>query len=708
MKELTLDQLKKLHDKAYAYSQITRERASDDLVFYHVTQWDDGLLAESQLSYRGEFNQLKKAGRQIMSDLAENPIQVDFQPLDENRDDAAEIADGLYRSDDSHNTSIESYEVGKQESVVCGFGAWKLYTKYVSTRAGDRKQVIRRKPVYEAVNTVFWDPNSRSLDKSDAEYVSVLTAYSEDGYKALVEDLTGEDMGQGWTQGFRNPEQSYVFPWLGGQGAKVYITEFYHKTKEDEMVLTLIDPFGQSLELAEREIDGALDDLVSNGFRVEESRKVERCVIHKYIASGARILKVERIAGEHLPIVPVYGEHAVIEGEEHYEGVTRTAKDPQRLRNFIMSYIADIVSRSPRKKPIFWPEQIKGFENMYIENGPDNNYPFLYANRKAPDGTDLPVGAIGEMPDQPMPSALPPLLAYASDAIKDVADPGLPQNIADPDVSGKAVMALQARVDMQSMVYQQHFKHSKRRDAQVWASMAAEIYDTPRKTMITLPDGTRKYIQTMQAVIDQETGDIVFLNDLRGQEFEVTTRIGPDYGTQREQTIQQLREAADIMQPTDPMREILVYKILMLQNGVDMDDIRKAVRKQLILKGIQEPDTPEEAQMLQAAQNRQAPPSAEMVLAMAEDKKGEAALMKERRETAALQTETMNDVAQRQIDSFNAQTKRMETQIKAQDAGATINQKNIESFGKRLDNTAKLQKLSNDQLLQMAQRMAVA
>ncbi len=46
---LDLKELKRLHDKAYSYSQITRERASDDLVFYHVTQWDDGLLAESQL-----------------------------------------------------------------------------------------------------------------------------------------------------------------------------------------------------------------------------------------------------------------------------------------------------------------------------------------------------------------------------------------------------------------------------------------------------------------------------------------------------------------------------------------------------------------------------------------------------------------------------------------------------------------------------------
>jgi hypothetical protein len=38
---LTLDELKKKHDKAYNSSQVAREQASDDLVFYWVTQWDD-------------------------------------------------------------------------------------------------------------------------------------------------------------------------------------------------------------------------------------------------------------------------------------------------------------------------------------------------------------------------------------------------------------------------------------------------------------------------------------------------------------------------------------------------------------------------------------------------------------------------------------------------------------------------------------------
>ncbi len=57
------------------------------------------------------------------------------------------------------------------------------------------------------------------------------------------------------------------------------------------------------------------------------------------------------IAGEHIPIVPVFGEWGFVEDKEVYEGVVRSDKDGQRLRNMIMSFNADIVARTPKKKP---------------------------------------------------------------------------------------------------------------------------------------------------------------------------------------------------------------------------------------------------------------------------------------------------------------------------------------------------------------------
>jgi hypothetical protein len=700
---LDLKKLMTLHDKAYNSGQVTREKASDDMVFYYVTQWDDNMLADSQLSYRGEFNILKKAGRQIISDLAANPVQIDFEPLNETREDAAEMADGLYRTDDQNNLSIESYELAKQECVVCGVGAWMLYTEYSSLKSNSQHQVIRRRPIQEANNNIVWDPNAKLLDKSDAMYVSVLTAYSEDGYKKLVEDMTGEELETISEASFKHPEQSYAFPWVGGEGKKIYVTEFYHREKVKSKILTMVDPFGQTLEMRESDLVDVMDEMMDEGYSIESEKQIEVWQVTKYIASGAEILNGEMgdddervgevIAGEHIPVVPIYGEHAYIEGEEHYEGVTRLAKDPQRLHNFGKSYVADIVSRSPRQQPIWFQEQLAGFEDMHSQVGSENFYAYLLQNRKAGDGSDLPLGPVGVTPEQTIPSALAAMVDMTRQSVEDVANPGLSQDIADPDISGKAVLALQARLDMQSMVYQQHFKHAKRRDGEIWASMASEIHDVPRKAVATLPDGTRKDLEIMQTVLDEETGTYVTINDMRNAEFEVYSKIGPDYKSQKEQTIEQIGTMLAGMDPSDPMFKALQLKVLEIMDGVQFDDIRDYAKKQLVLMGFKEPETDEEKAMLEQAQQQGTEPSAEMVLAQAEMLKGQAQQEKNQIEMAKVQSGAQNEQMKRMIDEFKAATDRMNTQIDAQEAGATINYKRVDTMGKELDNAAKIQEL---------------
>lgn len=685
---LELNDLKQLHDKAYNANQITREQASDDLVFYWVTQWDDQLLSESQLQYRGQFDIIRKAGRQIMADLRLNPIQPDFKPKNETREDDAELLDGLYRADDRRLTSQEAYDSASQDSVVCGYGAWEIYTEYNTNQVGDLDQVIRRQYIPEANNNCFWDPNSKCLDKSDANYVSILYKYSEDGYKDLVEELTGEEPTTSW-ESFKYPEESYSFPWVAEQ-KKIYIVNFYHRKKIKDKVVTFSDPLGQEIILRASDIEDVLDDLIDDGYNVVSEKKIERWEITKYVASGKEILKSEVVAGENIPVVPVYGERSYIEGEEYYEGIVRLAKDAQRLRNFQMSYLADIVSRSPRPKPIFFPEQIQSFEPMYEENGADNNFPYYLQNRMDGNGNELPIGPVAVMPEQPMPNALAASIELSRQAVEDVANPGIPQDIADPDLSGKAVMAIQSRMDQQSYIYQHNLKFAKRRDAEIYASMAGQIYDTPRSVMIETADGNTKQVQLMQTVMDKDTGEMVVINDLTNMEFDVYADIGKSYQNQKEQTRDNLISMTAMLGPADPMRPMLILKTLQLMDGVDVKDVRDYARKQLILQGIVEPETEEEMQTLQQAQQAQQKPDPGMVLAEAEMGKAKAAQMREQRGAMKDQADIANDQASTQIDAFEAETNRQKVHIEAEKVDANINIKQIDQFQKRVSDAAKI------------------
>ena len=62
------------------------------------------------------------------------------------------------------------------------------------------------------------------------------------------------------------------------------------------------------------------------------------------------------------------------------------------------------------------------------------------------------------------------------------------------------------------------------------------------------------------------------------------------------------------------------------------------------------------------------------------------------------------DQADNQIDSFNAETKRMETQIKAQEAGATIDRTSAQAMGEELDNQEKMADMMDRQRAE-AERM---
>lgn len=698
---LKLLDLKRLHDKAFNSGQANRERASNDLVFYWVTHWDDMLMQNIQMEYRGEFDMIRSAGKQILADLASNPIQNDFEAIDGTPDDVAELADGLYRRDANHNTSLEAFKVAEQEAVVCGIGAWILETKYKSNKTGNKKQVIVRRPVYEANNNGFWDPNAKKVDKSDADYYSHLNAYSEDGYKKLVKELTGEELETISLSNFKHPEHSYTFPWVGGKTGKriVYVSEFYHREKVKEKLLTMVDPFGETTLIRETALKNVMDEMLDAGYEITDEKTIEVWEIRKYIASGAEILNGdmideertgERIAGDNIPVVPEYGERAIVEGEEIYEGVTKLAKDPQRMRDFAYSYLTDMFSKSPREKPIFFQEQIAGFEHMYQMSGAENNYPYLLQNRKDAGGEDLPIGQVATMPNVNIPPALTKAIELSAGAIREVANPGLPQDIADPDISGKAVLALQARLDMQSMIYQEQKKFAVRRDGEIYISMASEIYDVPGPEKVELPDGTKKEVEVMQAVVDEETGEIVILNDLRMAEFKITSRITASYTSQKEQTLDRLETVLVGMAPDDPMRKAMQLKIIQLSDGVEMEDLKEFANKQLVLSGIKTPETDEEKELLAQAQQQPQEKDPAMVLAKAEKLKGQADIMKVKKDGVEMQLKDANEKADHQVNVFKAQTERMKVEVAAHEAGAKIRKTEVETEGTQIDNEIKV------------------
>jgi hypothetical protein len=246
------------------------------------------------------------------------------------------------------------------------------------------------------------------------------------------------------------------------------------------------------------------------------------------------------------------------------------------------------------------------------------------------------------------------------------------------------------------MIYQEHYKHAKRRDAEIYASMAKEVYDVPRKEVIELPDGTKKHIEIMQAVLDKKTGNPIFLNDLRNTEFDVYSKIGASYSSQKEQTADRLEKMIMTMDPSDPIRRALQLKLLLLTDGVEFDDIKEYANKELVKQGVKKPETPEEQEIWRATQQNAQQQDAAMVLAKAEELKGQADIMRETREGVEMQLQNENDKIDHFIDMYKAKTDRMGLLIDAEQTGVNVDKIRIETKGKFLDNELKFKELQED------------
>jgi len=631
-------------DADWMASDEARTEATNDLYFSRVSQWDDWLSDYTTLQYRGQFDVVRPVVRKLVAEMRKNPIDVLFRPKDGADPNSADVLMGMYRTDMRHNTAKISVNIAVREQIEAGVGAWRLITEYEDQDPTSNNQVIRRVPIHEACTHVVWDSNSKQMDKSDAMHCTVINAMSRDGWKAFAEK-NGFDEEE--TPSFQNPDMNWLFPWLTSD--VVYVGEYYEVEEKKETVFIYQDPLtGEPVSYFQRDIKDVIDELADKGMIKVAEKKVKRRRVYKSIITCTTILKNrEPIAGEHIPIVPVYGEWSFAGDKEVYEGVVRLTKDGQRLRNMIMSFNADIVARTPKKKPIFWPEQIEGYEYMY---GGNDDYPYYLLNRTDENNGDLPVQPISYMENPEVPQANAYMLEAATNSVSQVATMGVDAEAANGQVAFDTVNQLNMRADLETFVFQDNLATAMRRDGEIYQSMVNDIYDVPRQVMMTLEDGTEKQVQLLTQAVDYQTGTVVTLNDIRGR-YECYTDTGPSFQSMKEQNRAEIQELLAKVPPGTPEWQMLLLQYFTLLDGKGVEMMREYANKQLVMMGLKKPETPEEMQMVEQAQQQPKEPSPEQTQAQGVLLQGKAELLKAQNQQMQIQVDAAKAEGQNQLNA---------------------------------------------------------
>lgn len=631
-------------DMDWMSSDEARTEASNDLYFSRISQWDDWLLDYTTLAYKGQFDVVRPVVRKLVAEMRKNPIDVLYKPKDGANPDSADVLMGMYRTDMRHNTAKISVNIGVREQIEAGVGAWRLVAEYEDQDPTSNNQVIRRVPIHEACSHVIWDCNSKQMDKSDARHCTIISPMSKEGWKVYAEENGFDDEE---LPTFQSPDSNWLFPWVSKD--VVYVGEFYEVEEKKEIAFIYLDPLtGEPVSYFKRDIKDVIDELAERGMQKVAEKKVKRRRVYKSILTCTQILKDrELIAGEHIPIVPVFGEWSFAGDKEVYEGVVRLTKDGQRLRNMIMSFNADIVARTPKKKPIFWPEQIEGYEYMY---GGNDDYPYYLMNRTDENNGDLPAQPIAYMENPEVPQANAYMLEAATQAVNQVATMGVDADAANGQVAFDTVNQLNMRADLETYVFQDNLATAMRRDGEIYASMVNDIYDVPRNVMMTLEDGSEKQVQLLTQVVDYQSGQVVTLNDIRGR-YECYTDVGPSFQSMKDQNRAEIQELLAKVPPGTPEWQMLLLQYFTLLDGKGVEIMREYANKQLVMMGLKKPETPEELQMVQEAQQQPKEPSPEQIAAQGQMLMGQAELIKAQNQQAQIQVDAAKVEGQNQLNA---------------------------------------------------------
>ncbi|MFJ5981963.1 portal protein [Enterobacter cancerogenus] len=643
-------------DRAYTPQQDVREKCIEATRFARVPggQWEGATAAGTKLDDqfekypKFEINKVATELNRIIAEYRNNRITVKFRPGDkEASEELANKLNGLFRADYEETDGGEACDNAFDDAATGGFGCFRLTSMLVNEYDPmDERQRIAIEPIYDPSRSVWFDPDAKKYDKSDAMWAFCMYSLSPDKYEAEYGKTPPASLDV-------TTMTSWEYDWF--EPEVVYIAKYYEVRKESVDVISYRQPLtGEIATYDSDQIEDIEDELAIAGFQEVARRSVKRRRVYVSVVDGQNFLeKPRRIPGEHIPLIPVYGKRWFIDDIERVEGHIAKAMDPQRLYNLQVSMLADTAAQDPGQIPIVGMEQIRGLEKHWEAR--NKKRPAFLPLREVKDKAgNIIAGATPAGYTQPavMNQALAALLQQTSADIQEVtggsqAMQQMPSNIAQETVNN-----LMNRSDMASFIYLDNMAKSLKRAGEIWLSMAREVYGSDREVRVVNEDGTDDIALMNAQVVDRQTGRVVALNDLSTGRYDVTVDVGPSYTARRDATVSVLTNVLSTMLPNDPMRPAIQGIILDNIDGEGLDDFKEYNRNQLLTSGIVKPRNEKEQQIVMQAQQAAAnQPNPEMLIAQAN-------LVAAQAEEKKADNETRNTL----IKAFTAQQDAQESQ----------------------------------------------
>ncbi|CAB4123392.1 Phage P22-like portal protein [uncultured Caudovirales phage] len=508
-----------------------RQEALEDLKFAGGDQWPVEIQNSRLLESRPylTINKIDAYCRQIENQQRQQRPRMKAHGMNTESDEkVAEVVTGLLRHIENQSDADAAYDNAFSYAVRMGWGYFRVIHDYPNPKAMYQELYIKR---IENPFMVYFDPNSTEPDGSDAEKCLITEVISKEAFRKLY---PGADDGGGFNARGTGDSQS---EWITKEDIR--IAEYFYTVRVRTKLLLLSD--GTTCYADEKPSES---DLLDAGLYVVSERETVKKQIKWAKVTGMQVLEQRDWVGKYIPIIPVYGQQLIVDSKRKKFGLTRMAKDPQRMYNFWSTALTESVALAPKAKFLLAEGQDEGHENEWNQAN-IKSMPVLRYKQTDSDGRQAPVPT--RIQPEPPPTGMVTALAGLNEDLKAVVGIYDPSQLPNGNQSGKAINGMQMQADMTNFHYYDNLTRSIRQCGRVCLDLIPYVYSEERTLRIIGVDGKGE----LTPINTPEVGDdgvTKVLNDMTVGEYDIVMETGPGFATRRQESL----ETMLALLPSDP------------------------------------------------------------------------------------------------------------------------------------------------------------
>lgn len=509
-----------------------RQQGLTALKFRYGEQWPDYAVASRGLDRpQLTINETDTLIRKITNAQRQQRPRGKAQPVDSMADKkVAKVITGLGRHVEVNSDADNAYDTAFDFAATMGWGYWRLRHDFIAENSFDQDIFI------DAIDnpfSVYFDPNSKLPDGSDAEKALITDMMRRDVFKKLypgADPLEFSSRGTGDSDPNWNTE------------LEIRLAEYFYVDRKAAKLVMLSDGtvlWADELPRIQRLMSMA-------GIGVKGERDSYKRIVKWCKQTESEILEERELPGRWIPVVPVYWTRVVIDTQRRMEGKVKNAMDPARMNNFWQTAITEYLALAPKAKWLLAEGQDEGHEQEF-KNANLSSVPVLRYKPTDVEGKPAPP------PQRIQPE--PPPAGFIEAAFMATQNLSRVMGVFDPAVRGgaqhksdKTLNAEQGQSENTNFDGYDNLTRSIKHTWRIMLSWFPTVYDTQRVARIIGEDGRDQLVTLNEKkTVQGQDGQAIekVMNDVTVGTYDVVMDTGPGYDTLRKEGVANMMQIMD-------------------------------------------------------------------------------------------------------------------------------------------------------------------